>query len=155
LTKECFADLARIYNSPEDRLQQVKGNLNYQTEMTKSRQTFETILLKNGKQIWIDQLNDQVHLALYFHAPGYQRGIAVRLGCQILAKVTFQCYFGSKSPAKTNMLMGSNTIGGYRSKNCTTLFAFWTNLRVHVQPEFYPPPKIVGNNICAHAVFSW
>jgi len=77
--------------------------------MTKSRQTFETILLKNGKQIWIDQLNDQVHLALYFHAPGYQRGIAVQLGCQILAKVTFQCYFGSKSPAKTNMLMGSNT----------------------------------------------
>jgi len=76
-----------------------------------------------------------MHLALYFHAPGYQRGIAVQLGCRILAKVTFQCYFGSKSPAKTNMLMGSNTIGGYRSKNCTTLFALWTNLWVHVQPE--------------------
>ena len=82
-----------------------------------------------------------MHLALYFHAPGYQRGIAVQLGCQILAKVTFQCYFGSKSPAKTNMLMGSNTIGGYRSKNCTTLFAFWTNLQVHVQPEFLSPSK--------------
>ena len=47
MTKECFADLARIYNSPEDRLQQVKGNLNYQTEMTKSRKTFETILFNN------------------------------------------------------------------------------------------------------------
>ena len=89
------------------------------------------------------------------HSCAIKCDIAVQLGCQILAKVTFQCYFGSKSPAKTNMLMGSNTIGGYRSKNCTTLFAFWTNLQVHVQPEFYPPPKIAGNNICVHTVFSW
>jgi hypothetical protein len=41
-----------------------------------------------------------MHPTLYLHAPGYQRGIAVQLGCQILARVTFQCCFGVESPEK-------------------------------------------------------